>query len=62
MYREIIMMPLRLKTSAEGRERYPIRVRYPQELRERFDHLEHILVPTSAGAHVQHRPAGNQER
>jgi Cu(I)/Ag(I) efflux system membrane protein CusA/SilA len=42
----------RLTTTVEGRERYPIRVRYPRELRERFDDLEHILVPTSAGAHV----------
>jgi Cu(I)/Ag(I) efflux system membrane protein CusA/SilA len=38
--------------SVEGRERYPIRVRYPRELRERFDDLERILVPTSTGAHV----------
>lgn len=42
----------RLTTTVEGRERYPIRVRYPRELRERFDDLEHILVPTSTGAHV----------
>ncbi len=38
--------------SVEGRERYPIRVRYLRELRERFDDLEHVLVPTSTGAHV----------
>lgn len=41
-----------LTNSVEGRERYPIRVRYPRELRERFDDLERILVPTSAGAQV----------
>lgn len=41
-----------LTTSVEGRERYPIRVRYLRELRERFDDLEHVLVPTSTGAHV----------
>ncbi len=41
-----------LTTSVEGRERYPIRVRYPRELRERFDELERILVPTSGGAQV----------
>ena len=41
-----------LTTSVEGRERYPIRVRYPRELRERFEDLERILVPTSTGAHV----------
>src|SRR5262249_22041354 len=38
--------------SVEGRERYPIRVRYPRELRERFDDLERVLVPTSTGGHV----------
>ena len=41
-----------LTMSVEGRERYPMRVRYLRELRERFDDLEHILVPTSTGAHV----------
>jgi Cu(I)/Ag(I) efflux system membrane protein CusA/SilA len=41
-----------LTTSVEGRERYPIRVRYLREFRERFDDLEHILVPTSTGAHI----------
>ena len=41
-----------LTTSVEGRERYPIRVRYPRELRERFDDLERVLVPTTAGGHV----------
>jgi copper/silver efflux system protein len=41
-----------LTVSVEGRERYPIRVRYPRELRERFDDLERVLVPTSTGAHV----------
>jgi Cu(I)/Ag(I) efflux system membrane protein CusA/SilA len=41
-----------LTTSVEGRERYPIRVRYLRELRERFDDLERILVPTSTGSHV----------
>ncbi|MEX0702591.1 MAG: efflux RND transporter permease subunit [Planctomycetales bacterium] len=41
-----------LTMSVEGRERYPIRVRYLRELRERFDDLERVLVPTSSGAHV----------
>ena len=41
-----------LTTTVEKRERYSIRVRYPRELRERFDDLEHILVPTSTGAHI----------
>jgi Cu(I)/Ag(I) efflux system membrane protein CusA/SilA len=41
-----------ITTTVEGRERYPIRVRYPRELRERFEDLERILVPTSTGAQV----------
>jgi Cu(I)/Ag(I) efflux system membrane protein CusA/SilA len=41
-----------LTTSVEGRECYPIRVRYPRELRERFSDLERVLVPTSTGAQV----------
>jgi Cu(I)/Ag(I) efflux system membrane protein CusA/SilA len=41
-----------LTTSVEGRERYPIRVRYLRELRERFDDLEKVLVPTSTGSNV----------
>ncbi len=41
-----------LTMSVEGRERYPIRVRYLRELRETFDDLERVLVPTSTGAHV----------
>ncbi|MGE0533477.1 MAG: efflux RND transporter permease subunit [Pirellulales bacterium] len=49
---EIAIGGERLTTTVEGRERYPIRVRYPRELRERFDDLEHILVPTSTGSHV----------
>lgn len=41
-----------LSMSVEGRERYPIRVRYLRELRDNFEELERILVPTSSGAHV----------
>ena len=41
-----------LTMSVEGRERYPIRVRYLRELRDNFDELERILVPTSTGAQI----------
>jgi Cu(I)/Ag(I) efflux system membrane protein CusA/SilA len=41
-----------LTMSVEGRERYPIRVRYLRELRDSFDELERVLVPTSTGAHI----------
>lgn len=38
--------------SVEGRERYPVRIRYPRERRDRPDRLKRILVPTRNGAHV----------
>lgn len=41
-----------LTSTVEGRERYSVRVRYPRELRERFEDLERVLVPTSDGAHI----------
>lgn len=41
-----------LTTTVEGRERYPVRVRYPRELRERFDDLERVLVLTSDGVPI----------
>ncbi|MDA8793054.1 CusA/CzcA family heavy metal efflux RND transporter [Bacteriovoracaceae bacterium] len=36
----------------EGRERYPIRVRYKKELRDRLDELKNILVATPKGQHI----------
>jgi copper/silver efflux system protein len=41
-----------LTTSVEGRERYPIRVRYPRELRDNLEDLQRILVPAADGAHI----------
>ena len=41
-----------IMTSVEGRERYPIRVRYPRELRDNLEDLHRILVPAANGAHV----------
>lgn len=41
-----------LSTSVEGRERYPIRVRYPRELRDNPDDIENLLIPTSEGAQI----------
>ena len=32
-------------TAVEGRERYPIRVRYPQELRDQPERLAEVLIP-----------------
>ena len=36
----------------EGRERYPIRVRYKKELRDRLDELKNMLVATPNGQHI----------
>jgi Cu(I)/Ag(I) efflux system membrane protein CusA/SilA len=41
-----------LTTTVEGRQRYPIRVRYPRELRDNLEELERILVPAADGAHI----------
>jgi len=41
-----------LTTSVEGRERYPIRVRYPREMRDNLEELQRVLVPAANGAHV----------
>ena len=41
-----------LTYSLEGRERYPIRVQYARELRDEYDDLKHILVPSPGGAKV----------
>ncbi len=37
-----------VSTSIEGRERYPINVRYPRELRDEVDKLTRVLVPVPA--------------
>src|SRR5438067_2237192 len=39
-------------TTIEGRERDPINVRYPRELRDEMDKLGRVLVPISGGAQV----------
>ena len=36
----------------DGRERYPIRVRYKKELRDRIDELKRVLVPSPLGQHI----------
>lgn len=36
----------------DGRQRYPIRVRYKKELRDRIDELRRVLVPSPLGQHI----------
>jgi len=42
----------RLTTTVEGRERYPVRVRYLRELRDQIETLGRILVPAADGAQI----------
>jgi len=41
-----------ITTTIEGRERYPVNVRYPRELRDDIDKLKRVLVPTMTGTQV----------
>ncbi|MGB4292117.1 MAG: efflux RND transporter permease subunit [Bacteroidales bacterium] len=41
-----------LTTSVEGRERFPVRVRYARELRDNPEDLKHILIPAMNGTQV----------
>jgi len=41
-----------ITTTVEGRERYPVRVRYKRELRDTIEELGRILIPTSGGAQI----------
>jgi Cu(I)/Ag(I) efflux system membrane protein CusA/SilA len=41
-----------ISTTIEGRERYPINIRYPRDLRDDLARLERVLVSTPSGANV----------
>ncbi len=43
---------MEITTTVEGRERFPVRVRYPRELRDDPESVKRILVPTSSGAQI----------
>ena len=43
---------MEITTTVEGRERYPVRVRYPRELRDDPSSIERILIPTPSGAQI----------
>jgi Cu(I)/Ag(I) efflux system membrane protein CusA/SilA len=49
---EIALGGRRITTTVEGRERYPVRVRYQRELRDSIEGIESVLVPTASGAQV----------
>ncbi|MDP2939151.1 MAG: efflux RND transporter permease subunit, partial [Candidatus Omnitrophota bacterium] len=41
-----------ISTTVEGRERYPINLRYARELRDDIEKLKRVLVPTKSGAQI----------
>jgi Cu(I)/Ag(I) efflux system membrane protein CusA/SilA len=41
-----------LSTSVEGRERFPLRVRYARELRDNPEDLKKILIPAASGVQI----------
>jgi len=43
---------MNLTTTVEGRERYPVRIRYLRELRDSPEALKRIFVPTPKGEHI----------
>ena len=49
---EIAIGGRRVTTTVEGRERFPVRVRYQRELRDRKETMERILVPGKGGAQI----------
>jgi len=49
---EVAIGGKQLTTTVEGRERYPVRVRYMRELRDRIDQLGKILVASPDGPQI----------
>ena len=43
---------MQLSTTVEGRERFPVRLRYARELRDNPEDLKRILIPTPSGAQI----------
>jgi Cu(I)/Ag(I) efflux system membrane protein CusA/SilA len=49
---EVAVGGKRVTTTVEGRERYPVRIRYSRELRDSIETLDRILVPASDGTQI----------
>ena len=49
---EVAIGGRRITTTVEGRERYPVRVRYARELRDEIETLGRILVPAPTGQQI----------
>ncbi len=49
---EVAIGGMPITTTVEGRERFPVRVRYMRELRDEIEELGKILVPAKDGSHI----------
>ncbi len=49
---EVAVGGMPITTTVEGRERYPVRVRYMRELRSDLESIEKILVPAPGGVQI----------
>jgi Cu(I)/Ag(I) efflux system membrane protein CusA/SilA len=49
---EVAIGGRRITTTVEGRERYPVRIRYMRELRDQIETLGRILVPATDGTQI----------
>ena len=49
---QVAMGGMSLSTSVEGRERFPMRVRYARELRDNPDDIKKILIPSVNGTQI----------
>ena len=49
---EVAIGGRRITTTVEGRERFPVRVRYMRELRNEIETINKILVPTKDGSQI----------
>lgn len=49
---EIAIGGMNISSTFEGRERFPIRIRYPRELRDNPEALGNILIPTPIGVQI----------
>lgn len=53
MYISTVIGGMKLTTTVEGRERFPVRMRYAREYRDNPEDIKKILIPTPAGVQVE---------
>ncbi len=49
---EVAIGGIKLTTTVEGRERFPVRVRYAREFRVNPEDVKNVLIPTPSGAQI----------